>query len=129
MTRKITIKGEVYSFDDRYSLPEAIALEEGLGMTFGEWTAARAKGSARALAGYLWLVLRRGGQDVALADILSGKYEIDFDDLEFEDEGDGAGPTPASSPSTGGGTSESSPRSSDTPPATSTGSARTSSTT
>jgi hypothetical protein len=96
---KVTIKGEVYSFDPRYPLAEAIALEEGLGMTFGAWQQGLAAGSAKAMAGYLWLVLRRNGQDVPLADIVSGKFAIGQDDFGIEAEGEEVPGPPGSPPS------------------------------
>jgi hypothetical protein len=115
---KVTIRGETYSFDPRYPMSEAIALEEGLGWTFGEWQAQLGAGSARAMCGYLWLVLRRNGQDVPLQDLLSGKFELGADDFEIEDE-DAAAPDPTGSPprltTTSGGGSPSSARSSDSP--------------
>jgi hypothetical protein len=94
---KVTIKGEVFSFDPRYPMAEAIAIEDGLGMTFGAWQQALGTGSAKSMAGYLWLVLRRNNRDVALGDILSGKYELTADDFEIEEEGAGE-PDPTVSP-------------------------------
>lgn len=128
---KVTIKGEVFPFEHSYSLAEAIALEENLGMNFAAWDQAMGSGSAKAVAGYVWLVLRRNGRDVPLADILSGKYELSFSDVTIEDEDapEPPGPTLPSSPLTGTDTSESSPRSSDTTPATSSDSPPDSSTT
>jgi hypothetical protein len=130
---KVTVKGEVYSFDPRYPMAEAIALEEGLGMTFGAWQQALGTGSAKAMAGYLWLVLRRNGRDVALGDILSGKFELNSDDFEVAEEGgeEELDPTvsPPSSDMSGGSGSVSSPKSSGTPRVRSTGSRSTSSTT
>jgi hypothetical protein len=129
MTRKITIKGEVFAFEERYSMAEAIALEEGLGMTFGEWINGLLSGSVKSMAGQVWLILSRAGKDVPLADILSGEYDLDLADITAEVVSpDPTEPAP-SSPLTGDGTSESSPRSSDTTPTTSTGSPPATSTT
>jgi len=99
---KVTIRGEVYSFDnERYPLAEAIELERGTGMPFGVWrTTGLATGSSVALAGFAWLVLKRNGQKVPLEDIMSGRYELDTGDISVEEEGDGddaAGPTPPGS--------------------------------
>jgi len=99
---KVTLKGETFSFDNsRYSLQEAIELERGTGMPFGVWeTTGLATGSAVALAGFAYLVYKRAGRDVALADIMSGKFELDTKDIEAEEEGgsdDAAGPTPPGS--------------------------------
>src|SRR5712691_4490572 len=95
---KVTINGEIYAFDnERYPLAEAIELEEQLGMPFGEWRGvALGAGSARALAGFVWLVLRRNGQDVPLADIISGKFELAESDIRVEAEGE---PDPTAAPS------------------------------
>jgi hypothetical protein len=76
-------------------------------------------GSARALAGFIWLVWRRDGRDIALADILSGDVEVDLATLDIElepgepgyeqqEQGGGTGPTnpaPGRSSSTGASTS------------------------
>lgn len=130
MIRKIAIRGEVFSFEDRYPLAEAIALEEALGMSFGAWDAGMKSGSAKSLAAYVWLVLKRNGRDVPLADILSGKYPLDVEDVTDGEDAAGPDPTepPPSSPGTGDDTSESSPISSDTGPGTLTSSPSESST-
>lgn len=86
---KVTINGEVFAFDnEHYALTEAIELEEGLGIPYGEYQRALARGSAKALAGFVWLVLKRDGRDTPLADILSGKFPLNDDDvtIEVEDE-------------------------------------------
>src|SRR6266702_1598386 len=115
---KVTIGGEVFSFDnERYPISEAIALEEGLDMTYGEWQGALPRGSAKALAGFVWLVLKRDGRETPLADILSGKFPLNEDDVRVEAEG-GPDPTaaPPSSDATAGSGSGPSPRPSATPP-------------
>jgi hypothetical protein len=121
---KVTIKGEVYPFDnERYPLPEAIELEEKLGMTFGEWQLALPRGSAKALAGFVWLVLKRSGRDTPLADIVSGAFPLDENDVVIEAEGgDEPGPTGASSDPEGLSTSEFSPSASGSGPGSGTGS-------
>ncbi len=113
---KVTINGTVYSFDnERYPLAEAIELEEQLGMPFGEWRGtALGAGSARALAGFVWLVLKRNGQDVPLADIISGKFELAESDIRVEAEG--GDPTAAPSGPPGPSTSQPSPKSSGSGP-------------
>lgn len=111
---KVTIKGEVFSFDQRYPLTEAIEIEEQLGMTFGRWQDDLAAGSAKAAAGFAWVVLHRNGRDVSLADILSGKYELNTEDVAVEEEGSEP-VNPPSSPTTGGGGSASSRKSSGSP--------------
>jgi len=107
---KVTIKGEVYSFDgERYPLSEAIALEEKLGMPFHEWrNVALPNGSAKAMAGFAWLVLKRNGRDVPLEDIVSGAYDLSTSDIDIEQEG-GEDPTGVPSPEPGSSTSEPSP--------------------
>ena len=116
MPLKVTIKGACYSFDnDRYPLSEAIALEEKLGIPFHEWRTSLTQGSAKAMAGFVWLVLKRDGQDVAWADILSGAYDLSTSDVDIEQEG-GEDPTPAPSPPPGASTSEPSPSDSESAP-------------
>jgi hypothetical protein len=106
---KVTIKGEVYPFDnERYPLPEAIELEEKLGMTFGEWQLALPRGSAKALAGFVWLVLKRNERDTPLADILTGVFPLDENDVIIEAEA-GEGPTGAPSEEPGPNISPDSP--------------------
>ena len=106
---KVTINGETFSFDpDRYPMAEAIELEEKLGMPFHQYKVGLARGSAKALAGLVWLVLKRNGKDVPLDDILSGAYELDHDEIGIEQEG-GEDPTGPPSPADGGPGSASSP--------------------
>jgi|SRR6476646_1977685 len=119
---KVTIKGEVFSFDhERYPLSEAIELEEGLGISFHEYRLGLQVGSAKAMAGFVWVVFRRNGKDVPLDDILSGAYELATSDVSTEEEG-GPDPTPAPSPEPGGSTSGSSPSDSESVPGSGTGS-------
>jgi hypothetical protein len=122
MPLKVTIRGEVFSFDnDRYPLSEAIALEEKLGIPFHEWRTSLATGSAKAMAGFVWLVLKRDGRDTTLEDIISGAYDLATSDVDIEDEG-GPDPTPAPSPAPGASTSEPSPSDSGSAPGSGTGS-------
>ena len=109
---KVTINGSVYSFDnEHYPLAEAILLEEGLGMPFGEWeSSALGRGSAKAMAGFVWLVLKRAGQDVPLADILSGKFPLNTGDVLVKQDDEEGPTTPGSQPgeTSGSGASASS---------------------
>ena len=106
---KVTINGEVFEHDlTRKPLSEALALEEALKCRYVDWETDLRAGSARAVAGFVWLVWRRAGRDVPIADILSGEAEVDLDGLDVDtgDEGD-ADPTtspPAATPPTGGST-------------------------
>ncbi len=119
---KVTIKGEVYPFDnEHYPLPEAIELEEKLGMAFGEWQLALPRGSAKALAGFVWLVLRRNDHAVPLADILTGVFPLDENDVLIEAEGS-EDPTAVSSDPAGPSTSEPSPSASESAPGSGAGS-------
>jgi hypothetical protein len=110
---KVHINGEIFDFDrDRRPMSEMIALEKELGVNYGQWETDMAAGSARALAGMIWLVWRRNGRDVDFADIESGKAEIDY--LTFEVENDAAPVDPTTRPgssTTGGDTSPRSARS------------------
>lgn len=106
---KVTIKGEVFSFDnERYPMSEAIEIEEGYGEPFFQWKAALYRGSTKALAGLVYLVLKRNGKGVTYGDIASGAYELFEEDIEVEREG-GEDPTGPPSPADGGPTSEPSP--------------------
>jgi hypothetical protein len=100
---KVTVKGEVFSFDnENYPLPEAIELEEKLGMPFAEWERGLYRGSAKAMTGLAWLAMKRDGRDVKLEDILSGAWPeggLGVGDLRADPEGGvGPDPTPPSSP-------------------------------
>ncbi len=121
---KVTIKGEVYPFDnERYPLPEAIELEEKLGMSFGEWQLALPRGSAKALAGFVWLVLKRNERATPLADILTGVFPLDESDVTIEAEGgDEPDPTEAPSGPAGPSISEPSANASESGPGSGTGS-------
>ena len=113
---KVTIKGEVFSFDnERYPISEAIELESKLGMPFHAWKTALASGSVKALAAFVWLVLRRNGRDTSWEDIVSGAYDLAENDVEIEEEG-GEDPTGAPSPGDDGSTSGSSPNDSGSAP-------------
>ena len=111
---KVTIGGEKFDFDlSRKPMSEALALEKALGCPYGEWETDMRAGSARATCGFIWLVWRRDGRDVKLADMLSGAIDFDMADFDIEpdegetDEGE-AGPTkptPEASPPTKGATS------------------------
>ena len=105
---KVTINGEVFDWDaSRKPMSEALAIENALKCRYVDWETDLQAGSARAIAGFIWLVWRRDGRDIALADILDGKVEIYLGGLSVEgDEGE-ADPTslpPEPSSTTGGST-------------------------
>jgi len=115
---KVTINGEVFDFDPtRKPLAEALAVEKALGMPYARYEEGLRDGSARSVAGFIWLVWRRNGRDVPFADIESGAVNVDLDTLEMDDDDPegGApptGPTPPVSSTTAAGTSARSPKSS-----------------
>ena len=108
---KVRIGGEYFEYDfSRQPLEEMLALEKALGVTYGQWSSDRQAGSARALAGLIWLVWRRNGREVDFADIESGNAPVDLADFEIEDAGEDPGPTTPpggqeASPTTGASTS------------------------
>jgi hypothetical protein len=82
---KVQINGETFQFDvARKPMSEALAIEHALGCRYADWEQDMQGGSARALAGFIWLVWRRDGRDIALADILSGDVEVDLATLDIE---------------------------------------------
>ena len=94
-----------------------LALEQALGVTYGKWSSDRQAGSARALAGLIWLIWRRNGREVDFADIESGNVPVDLADFDIEDAGEAPDPTVSpsgqeASATTGTSTSGSSPKSS-----------------
>ena len=105
---KVTVNGEVFEWDPaRKPMSEALALEGALKCRYVDWENDLAAGSARALAGFIWLVWRRNGRDVPVEDILSGAVEIDLNGVRIESDGDEADPTslpPEPSPTTATGT-------------------------
>jgi hypothetical protein len=113
---KVTINGEVFQFDRaRKPMAEMMALEKALGIPYGQWEHDLKAGSARALAGFCWLVWRRDGRDVPFSDIESGAVSIDLNEFDIEEdepEDAAADPTPrvpGSGPSSTGPASGSSP--------------------
>ena len=95
---KVRINGERFEFDfSSQPLAEMLALEKALGTTYGQWSSDRQAGSARALAGLIWLVWRRNGREVDFADIESGAVKLDLADFEIEDAGEAPDPTPSPS--------------------------------
>ena len=128
---KVTINDEMFAFDtSRRPMTEALVIEEALKCTYTEFETDLQKGSARAMAAYVWAVWHRDGRDVTIEDILSGKAEVDVAGLKIEaDEGDTdpTSPSPVPSVSTGGVISASSPSSSASGPGRSISSSRRSS--
>lgn len=103
---KVRINGEYFDWDPaRKPMSEALALEATLKCTYAQWETDLQAGSARAMCGFIWLVWRRAGRDVKLADILSGDTDIDLNDLTVEpDEGETdeePPPDPTGTPPTG----------------------------
>jgi hypothetical protein len=91
---KVRINGEAFSYDRSHKpLAEMMALEKALGITYGQWEAELAEGSARALGGFVWLIWRRDGRDVNFADIESGEVEIDLGAFEVEEDPEPEDPT------------------------------------
>ena len=80
---KIVIGGESFDYERKRPMSEALAIEKAWGRRYAEWEAELAAGSAEAVAVLAWVVWRRDGRDVALADILAGT--VDFDYLEVLD--------------------------------------------
>jgi hypothetical protein len=113
---KVHVNGEIFDWDRTLQpMSEALAIEEGLHCRYTDFEQDLREGSARAMCGFIWLVWRRDGRDVALADILSGKVEIDRSSIGFDaedDEPDPTGPPPEASKPTAASTSARSRRSS-----------------
>lgn len=128
---KVTINGEKFDFDAaRKPLSEALAIENALKIPYAQYEQGLQDGSALSAAAFIWLVWRRDGRGVSLADILSGDVEVDLGGLEVEPEEGETGPTsppPTVSSSTAASTSASSPRSSASAPGKPGSSSRTSS--
>lgn len=79
---KITVGGEAFEYDNtRRPLSEALAIEKAWGRRYAEWEAELMAGSAEATAVFVWVVYRREGRDVPLADILSGEVDFDYGEV------------------------------------------------
>lgn len=118
---KVTIEGQVYEYDPerKVSLPEAIGLQKTTGWTPEEWEKAVTAGDAVAMAGLVWLVLRRAGQAVKMSDIeRMENTSIDLD-VEFDEDDQSEQPDPT------GAATTSRPESSDTDPSSNTSSGST----
>jgi|SRR5215510_4824330 len=103
---KIRINGEYFEFDRDYKpMSEALALEKALKITYGQWERDLTAGSARAIAGLIWVVWRRNGREVDFADIESGAVEVNLADFGAEEEEPPDPTIRPASPSTGPGTS------------------------
>jgi len=80
---KVVINGETFDYDqDRRPMSEALAIEKECGRRYAEWESELFGGSAWAMAVLAWLIWRREGREVPLADILDGT--VDFDYMEYE---------------------------------------------
>ena len=102
---KVHINDEVFDYDtESKPLAEMIALEKALNVTYGQWEQDMRAGSARALAGMIWLVWRRDGRDVPFADIESGAVPVNYDQFLVEEDGGVEGE--GEDPTTAGGTKE-----------------------
>ena len=110
---KVTINGEVFGWDpSRKPMSEALAIETALKCRYADWEEDIQAGSARALAGFIWLVWRRDGRDVKFSDIESGKVEVEYNTFTIDAEDGAVDPTtPPGSPTTGDGISPRSRRS------------------
>jgi hypothetical protein len=113
---KVTINGEIFDYDpSRKPMTEALEIERALKCKYTEWENDLTTGSMRALCGFIWIIWHRDGRDISIEDILSGKAEINLNEVSIEPDGDEPDPTslsPDPSSMTGSGTSGSSPRSS-----------------
>ena len=79
---RLVINGETFDFDNtRRPMSEALAIEKEWNRRYAEWEAELTAGSAEAMAVLVWVVYRREGRDVPLADILSGKVDFDYNEL------------------------------------------------
>lgn len=125
---KITIGGETFDYDPAHRLmSEALAIEKAWGRRYAEWLEELEAGSAEAVAVFAWVILRREGRDVPLSDILEGKKDFDYFEMQrslneawAQETAQAADPTPGAVPltapdgtaTTRSGTSGGSPRSS-----------------
>jgi hypothetical protein len=72
---KVTINGDLFEWERRMPLKDALALEEECGRSYTEWESMLASGRAWAFTVLAWLLWRRAGRDVPLADLLPGRDE------------------------------------------------------
>jgi hypothetical protein len=101
---KVTINGEMFDYDpSRKPMTEALEIERALKCKYVDWENDVTAGSMTAMCGFIWLIWHRDGRDVSIEDILSGKIEVNLNELNIEPDGDEADPTsppPDPSPTT-----------------------------
>lgn len=84
---KITINGEVFEYERRMTLKDALAIEEESGRSYAEWESMLAAGRAWAGAVLAWLLWHRAGRGIRLADLLPGpggedpEVELDYGEM------------------------------------------------
>jgi hypothetical protein len=116
---KVTINGEMFDFDQtKRPMLEALTIEHELKMRYADWETELQGGSVKALVGFVWMVWHRDGrlidgEPITVADILSGKAEVNLAEVNIEaDEGeaDPTTPPPDPSPTTAPNTAARSPK-------------------
>lgn len=84
---KVTINGEEFEYERRMPLKDALAIEEECGRSYAEYEQLLAGGYAWAYAVLAWLLWRRAGRSVRLADLLPGpegedpEVELDYGEM------------------------------------------------
>ena len=78
--RQVKIRGEVYDADPgKIRFSEAKAIENVTGLTYTQWDALLAAGSATAAQALVWVLMRRTNPDLRFDDV----EDLAMDDIEF----------------------------------------------
>jgi len=79
---KVHLGGEYYDFDgSKKPMSEALAVEKAWGKRYAEWESELEAGSAEAMCVLAWLIWRRNGREIELADILEGRVDFDLAEM------------------------------------------------
>lgn len=86
---RFTIDGETHDVDvKKLGLHEVIAVQRATGYSMEQLVNGLVGKDAVALAAYIWIILRRNGEDVTWAQIESGERYIDIAAIQVEHEPD-----------------------------------------
>ena len=79
---KVTLGGEKFDYDGtKKPMSEALAIEKEWGRRYAQWEQELEAGSAEAFCVLAWVIWRRDGRDVKLADILDGTVDFDLGEM------------------------------------------------
>lgn len=79
---KVIVNGEAFDYDLAHvPMSDALAIEREWKRRYAEWEQEFYAGSAEAACVLIWLLWRKDGRDIPLADILGGEVDFDYSDV------------------------------------------------